>query len=176
MAETTLKDLVSITGKSGLYRIRSRTDNGIIVESLDERRSKMKINTNFQIAVLQEITIYTLDGSDLHLREVFQNIREQDGEQTRVGHKAKPPELKSYFKEIAPNHDPDRVYPSDIKKIIQWYNILSRENLLSVIDEPAEGEADQSEEDDQSEAEQDSGNTNSDDENDDQKASDASKS
>ncbi len=170
MSETTLKDLVSITGKSGLYRIRSRTDNGIIVESLDERRSKMKINTNFQIAVLQEITIYTLDGSDLHLREVFQNIREQDGDQTRIGHKAKPPELKSYFKEIAPNHDPERVYPSDIKKIIQWYNILSRENLISVIDEGEEAEAEQSEEDDQSDADQDPENTNPDDENNEQNA------
>lgn len=139
MSETTLKDLVSITGKSGLYRIRSRMDNGIIVESLDERRSKMKINTNFQIAVLQEITIYTLDGSDLHLRSVFQNIREKDGEQTSISHKAKPAELKAYFAEVAPNHDPDRVYPSDIKKIIQWYNILGRENLLEVIDEDAEG-------------------------------------
>ena len=137
-----LKDIVSITGKSGLYQIRSRTNNGLIVESLDDKRSKMKINTNFQISVLEEITIYTQDGSDLYLRDVFRKIREQDGEQTRISHKAKPPELKEYFEEVAPTHDPERVYPSDIKKVIQWYNILSRENLLSVIDEAQEAEGD----------------------------------
>lgn len=147
---TTLKDLVSITGKSGLYQIRSRTNNGIIVESLDERRSKMKINTNFQIAILAEITIYTQDGSDLYLKDVFKNIRAQDGDQTRINHKAKPAELKTYFGEVAPTHDPERVYPSDIKKIIQWYNILSRENMLSVIDA----------EDSNSEESEDSGDTN----------------
>jgi hypothetical protein len=146
-----LKDIVSITGKSGLYQIRSRTNNGLIVESLDEKRSKMKINTNFQISVLEEITIYTQDGSDLHLRDVFRSIREQDGEQTRISHKAKPPELKEYFQEVAPTHDPERVYPSDIKKVIQWYNILSHENLLSVIDEDqeAEGNKDQASGEDQ---------------------------
>ncbi len=144
-----LKDIVSITGKSGLYRIISRTNNGIIVESLDERKSKMKINTNFQIAILDEITVYTQDGSDLHLREVFKNIQARDGDQTAIKHKAKPAELKVYFEEVAPNHDPDRVYPSDIKKIIQWYNILSSENMLDLENEEEENKGEEGNEEGQ---------------------------
>ena len=135
-----LKDIVSITGKSGLYRIVSRTNSGIIVESMDERKSKMKINTNFQVAVLEEITIYTQDGSDLHLKDVFKNIYNRDGEKTAVSHKAKPNELREYFEEVAPDHDPDKVYPSDIKKIVQWYNILSGHNMLDLEDEEEEEE------------------------------------
>ncbi len=146
-----LKDIVSITGKSGLYRIISRTNNGIIVESLDERKSKMKINTNFQIAILDEITIYTLDDTDLHLKDVFKNIYQRDGEKTSISHKAKPAELKEYFQEVAPNHDPDRVYPSDIKKILQWYNILSEEDSLGLQDEQESESGEESENDKQNE-------------------------
>lgn len=141
-----LKDIVSITGKSGLYRIISRTNNGIIVESLDERKSKMKINTNFQIAILDEITIYTQDDTDLHLRDVFKNIYQRDGEKTSISHKAKPAELNEYFEEVAPNHDPDRVYPSDIKKIVQWYNILSDQDSLSFDEEEEEKESEDGDE------------------------------
>lgn len=125
-----LSNIVSITGKSGLYQILSRTHNGVVVESLDDRKKKFKVDTNFQIAVLDEITIYTFDESDLHLKDIFYNICKKDGAKTSVGPKEKPAVLREYFDEVAPSHDEDRVYPSDIKKIIQWYNILSEQNLL----------------------------------------------
>ncbi len=158
-----LKDIVSITGKSGLYKILSNTHKGIVVESLDEKKSKFMVEANFQVAVLGDITIYTKDGTDLYLKDIFKKIREKDGDKTSVSHKGKPAELRAYFQEAAPNHDEDRVYPSDIKKIVQWYNILSDNDMLYLIDQEDEEEKEESSDASEvSEDEQDKGEDSSD--------------
>lgn len=125
-----LKDIVSITGKPGLYRIVSRTNKSVVVEALDEKRTKFPIHPNYQVAMLEEITIYTDSDEELTLKKVFENIHEKDGKTPSVTHKAEPVKLRDYFKEVAPDHDEERVYLSDIKKLLKWYEILSAAEVI----------------------------------------------
>lgn len=118
-----LDKILSIGGKPGLYRLLTQTRSGFVGESLlDGKRITVGMRNN--VSVLSEIAIYTLE-EEVPLREVFQKIKEKEsGEKTKISHKADKMDLEEYFFEILPNYDEDRVYASDIKKIIQWYNIL----------------------------------------------------
>lgn len=118
-----LDKILSIGGKPGLYKLLTQTRSGFVGESLlDGKRVTVGLRSN--VSVLSEIAIYTLE-EEVPLREVFQKIKEkEDGKKTTINHKADKIELEEYFFEILPNYDEDRVYASDIKKIIQWYNIL----------------------------------------------------
>lgn len=118
-----LDKILSIGGKPGLYKLLTQTRSGFVGESLlDGKRVTVGLRSN--VSVLSEIAIYTLE-EEVPLREVFQKIKEkEDGKKTTINHKADKIELEEYFFEILPNYDEDRVYTSDIKKIIQWYNIL----------------------------------------------------
>ena len=118
-----LDKILSIGGKPGLYKLVTQTRSGFVGESLlDGKRVTVGLRSN--VSVLSEIAIYTLE-EEVPLREVFQKIKEkEDGKKTTINHKADKIELEEYFFEILPKYDEDRVYASDIKKIIQWYNIL----------------------------------------------------
>lgn len=118
-----LDKILSVAGKPGLFKMLTQTRAGFVGESLlDGKRVTVGIRNN--VSVLSEIAIYTLE-EEVPLREVFQKIKEKEnGKKTSVGHKAEKIALEEYFFEILPNYDEDRVYASDIKKIIQWYNIL----------------------------------------------------
>lgn len=119
----TLDKILSISGKPGLYKLLTQTRSGFVGESLlDGKRLSVGIRNN--VSVLSEIAIYTLE-EEIPLREVFQKIKEKEkGGKTSVSHKDDKLKLEEYFFEVLPNYDEDRVYPSDIKKIVQWYNIL----------------------------------------------------
>ena len=119
----TLDKILSISGKPGLYKLLTQTRSGFVGESLlDGKRLSVGIRNN--VSVLSEIAIYTLE-EEIPLREVFQKIKEKEnGGNTSVNHKDDKLKLEEYFFEVLPNYDEDRVYPSDIKKIVQWYNIL----------------------------------------------------
>ncbi|MEW2921484.1 DUF5606 domain-containing protein [Muricauda sp. ANG21] len=135
-----LDKILSIGGKPGLYKLLTQTRSGFVGESLlDGKRVTVGIRSN--VSVLSEIAIYTLE-EEVPLREVFQKIKEkEDGKKTSISHKAEKIELEEYFFEILPNYDEDRVYGSDIKKIIQWYNILIDNNISDfVTEEDAEEE------------------------------------
>jgi hypothetical protein len=84
------------------------------------------VGSNFQVALLDKITIYTLDGNDLYLKDIFEKIESSELEVPSANDT--PAELRTYFKEIAPNHDESRVYASDLKKIVKWYNLLKKQN------------------------------------------------
>lgn len=129
-----LDKIVSISGKPGLYHLRAQTRSGFIAESLTDGK-KMPVGLRHNVSVLSEISIYTLDG-EAPLREVFQKIAAKEDGGQAIDHKGSKDELEAYFFEILPNFDEDRVYPSDIKKVIQWYNLLQQNNLL----DPAEAE------------------------------------
>ncbi len=118
-----LDKILSIGGKPGLYKLLTQTRSGFVGESLlDGKRVTVGIRNN--VSVLSEIAIYTLE-EEVPLREVFQKINEKEkGGKTSIGHKEEKIKLEEYFFEILPDYDEDRVYPSDIKKVIQWYNIL----------------------------------------------------
>lgn len=123
-----LEKILSVAGKPGLYKLITQTRSGFVAESLlDGKRVSVGLRSN--VSVLSEIAIYTLD-EELPLREVFLKIQEKEnGGKTSVSHKDDKLKLEEYFFEILPNYDEDRVYVSDIKKIIQWYNILEDKGI-----------------------------------------------
>lgn len=124
----TLDKILSIGGKPGLFKLLTQTRTGFVGESLlDGKRVTVGLRSN--VSVLSEIAIYTLE-EEVPLREVFQKIKEkEDGGKTSVHHKDEKIKLEEYFFEVLPNYDEDRVYPSDIKKIVQWYNILNEKGI-----------------------------------------------
>lgn len=127
-----LDKILSISGKPGLYKVLTQTRNGAIVESLlDNKRLNVNIHSN--VSILSEIAIYTIH-EEKPLAEIFESIKQKEnGQQTSVSHKDSKDALEEYFFNILPDYDEDRVYPSDIKKVIQWYNLLQKNNLLPSI-------------------------------------------
>ncbi len=139
----TLDKILSIGGKPGLYKLVTQTRGGFVAESLlDKKRITVSMRSN--VSVLSEIAIYTLE-EELPLREVFLKVQEkEEGGKTSVGHKEDKLKLEEYFFEILPDYDEDRVYASDIKKVIQWYNILHDNGITDFSDkksEESEGES-----------------------------------
>ncbi len=124
-----LDKILSIAGKPGLYKLLTQTRTGFVGESLlDEKRISVGIRNN--VSLLSEIAIYTLE-EEVPLREVFQKIKDKEkGGKTSIGHKEEKIKLEEYFFDVLPNYDEDRVYASDIKKIIQWYNILHDKGII----------------------------------------------
>jgi len=117
------KDIISIPGSSGLYKVVAQSKNGFIVESLVDHK-RMPIQAAQRISSLADIAVFT-KNEDLPLKDVFKKIQESDGGKLTVDPKADPKVLKDYFKKIVPEIDEDRVYPSDMKKILSWYDLLN---------------------------------------------------
>ena len=126
-----LEKVLAISGKPGLYKLVTQTRTGFIAESLiDQKRIAIGIQQN--VSVLSEIAIYTL-AEEVPLANVFKKISEkEDGKTTAVSHKDSKDKLEEYFFEILPDYDEDRVYVSDIKKGIQWDNLLVKNDLLNL--------------------------------------------
>lgn len=123
-----LEKILSVAGKPGLYKLITQTRSGFVAESLLDGK-RITVSLRSSVSVLSEIAIYTLE-EEVPLREVFLKIQEKEnGSKTSVGHKEEKIKLEEYFFEVLPNYDEDRVYISDIKKIIQWYNILTENNI-----------------------------------------------
>lgn len=129
-----LDKIMSISGKPGLYKVLTQTRSGAIVESLsDKKRLNVTIHSN--VSILSEIAIYTLQ-EEKPLPQVFELIKQKEnGQKTSVSHKDNKETLEEYFFNILPDYDEDRVYVSDIKKVIQWYNILHENGLLDAINQ-----------------------------------------
>ncbi|MEP3211426.1 MAG: DUF5606 domain-containing protein [Maribacter sp.] len=123
-----LEKILSIGGKPGLYRLVTQTRTGFVAESLLDGK-KITVGLRSNVSILSEIAIYTLD-EELPLREVFQKIQvKEKGGKTAIPHKSEKIKLEEYFFEVLPNYDEDRVYASDIKKVIQWYNLLQENGI-----------------------------------------------
>ena len=124
-----LNQILTISGMPGLYQLQSRTRSGFLALSLlDGKRISIGLRNN--VSLLSEIAIYTLQ-EERPLEEVFKAIKEKEnGQKTTISHKATNEELEAYFFSVIPDYDEDRVYPSDIKKIIQWYNLLIDKGFL----------------------------------------------
>ena len=132
-----LKDILSIAGYPGLYKYLKKSRNGIIVENL-ETGKRMNADAAARINSLEDISIYTEEG-DLELKEVFKAIKEQEnGEKAFNPKKASGKDLKEYFATVVPNYDRDRVYTSDMKKILAWYNTLQALDMLDFSQEEEE--------------------------------------
>ncbi len=125
-----LEKILSVAGKPGLYKLITQTRTGFVAESLMDGK-KISVGLRSNVSVLSEIAIYTLD-EELPLREVLLKIQvKEKAGKTSVSHKDEKIKLEEYFFEVLPNYDEDRVYASDIKKIIQWYNILVDKNMAN---------------------------------------------
>lgn len=135
-----LEKILSISGKPGLYELKTQTRTGILAESLIDGK-KVTISARQNVSVLSEIAIYTLT-EEVPLRSVFQKIAEKENGGEALSHKSTKDELEEYFFEVLPDYDEDRVYPSDIKKVLQWYNLLNKKGFTDF----SETEKDTSEE------------------------------
>jgi hypothetical protein len=124
-----LKDILAITGQPGLYKMVSKGNNSVIVESLLTQK-RFPAHSSSKIISLEDIAIFTVNA-EVPLKEVLKKIAEKENKQPAIDHKASANELKSYFKTVLPDYDEDRVYISDIKKLVQWYNILQENDLLN---------------------------------------------
>jgi len=130
-----LDKILSISGKPGLYQIVTQTRTGAVVESLIDKK-RITVGAHSNISILSEIAIYTL-AEEVPLRDVLKKVKEKEGgEQTSISHKDGKDVLEEFFFEVLPNYDEDRVYPSDIKKVVQWYNLLQKNNLLDALEDP----------------------------------------
>ncbi len=123
-----LNKILSISGKPGLYKLLTQTRSGFVAESLLDGK-KVTVSFKNNVSVLSEIAIYTLE-EEVPLKDVFEKIKEKEsGGKTSVSHKDAKIKLEEYLFEVLPNYDEDRVYASDIKKIIQWYNLLHEHGI-----------------------------------------------
>ncbi|MGL5636396.1 MAG: DUF5606 family protein [Bacteroidales bacterium] len=119
-----LKLILSISGKPGLFKLISQGRGNIIVESLVDKK-KVPAYAHDKVISLNDISIYTLDG-ETPLKEIFTTIaKKENGAQASIDPKSDAKALRAYFAEILPDYDEERVYPTDIKKVITWYNILT---------------------------------------------------
>ena len=134
-----LRTILSISGKPGLYKLTSRAKNMLIVESLIDQK-KIPAHAKDKVISLGDIAIYTEDG-ETPLHKVLTSVKEKEhGEVASINPtKASTDELRAYFAEVLPNFDRDRVYPSDIRKLLNWYNILIKAGINEFT--PAEEQA-----------------------------------
>ena len=130
--------ILSISGKPGLYELKARTRAGFVAESLVDGK-KMAVGAHNNVSMLSEIAIYTY-SEEVPLREVFQKIAEKEDAKETISHKSSKKELENLFSEVLPEYDEDRVYISDIKKVIQWYNLLVKNNVTDFSETEASSE------------------------------------
>ncbi|NVO10630.1 MAG: DUF5606 domain-containing protein [Bacteroidales bacterium] len=134
-----LKDIMAISGHSGLFKFISQGRHGIIVESLTDGK-RTNISASAKVSSLSDIAIFTNDA-EVPFKEVLKKIKDTENGAQAISQKSDDKELKKYFEKILPEYDRDRVYASDIKKVITWYNQLQMLNLLDIIEKeekPAE--------------------------------------
>lgn len=121
----TLAEIASISGKGGLYKVVAPTKSGVILESLDDAKTKMVATTSHRLSLLHEISIYTTtkEGT-VPLEDVLKKMHTEFGNDLGVDGNSDATELKSFMKAILPIYDENRVYVSDIKKLVRWYETI----------------------------------------------------
>lgn len=123
-----LGEIASVSGKGGLFKVVSSTKSGLILESLDQAKAKLVATTNHKISILSEISIYTnTKEGTVPLELVLKKIHKDFGDDPGVGPDDDPNELKAMLKSVLPEFDEERVYVSDIRKLVRWYLILVKE-------------------------------------------------
>lgn len=134
----TLDKIIAISGKPGIYELKTQTRGGFLTESLVDGK-KLSVGLRHNVSVLSEIAIYTTTA-EVPLREVFEKIKEKENGQATISHKVSKDELEEYFFNLIPDYDEDRVYASDIKKVVQWYNILQSKGITDFSETPSDEE------------------------------------
>lgn len=122
--------ILAISGKPGLYELKLQTRTGFVAESLLDGK-KITVGMRSNVSLLSEIAVYTYT-EEIRLSEVFKAIATKENDGPAMSHKESEASLRDYFREILPEFDEDRVYTSDIKKILNWYNILQPKGFVTV--------------------------------------------
>ncbi len=125
-----METILSIAGKSGLYKLVSRGKSNLIVESLDETHRRLPAFATDRVTSLSDIAMYT-DADDVPLWQVLENVGKQENLQLLSFNyrKVSAAERREYFSKVLPNWDQNRVHDSDIKKLLQWYDILVKNGI-----------------------------------------------
>jgi len=131
-----LKGILAITGQPGLFKVISEGKNNVVIESLLTGK-KSTAYADAKMSTLEDIAIYTLT-EDIPLKKVLHKIFDKENGGLAIEAKSSPEDLKKYFEEVLPDYDKSRVYGSDVKKVISWYNLLNEKGLLNFEDEKPE--------------------------------------
>jgi hypothetical protein len=125
----TLDKILAIAGKPGLFALKIQTRTGFVAESLIDGK-KITVGLKSNVSLLSEISVYTY-SEEKPLTEIMRTIAVKEDNGPAISHKEENSKLTAYFLEVLPDYDQDRVYPSDIKKILNWYNMLQAKGLVS---------------------------------------------
>ncbi|HLU90766.1 MAG TPA: DUF5606 domain-containing protein [Cyclobacteriaceae bacterium] len=136
---TEFSKIATVSGKPGLYRILKPSRSGMILESLDEKQKKLVVGGNHRVSVLSEISIFTLtEAGSVPLEDVLRTMDQEFQGDTGLAGDADNDEYKAFLKHVLPEYDENRVYTSDIKKLINWYGII-RQYAPDALEEQKEG-------------------------------------
>jgi hypothetical protein len=121
----TLAEIATISGKGGLFKVVAPTKSGVVLESLDEAKTKVVASASNRLSLLHEISIYTTtkEGT-VSLEDVLKKVHTEFGNDLGIDAEADGNELRAFLKSVLPDYDESRVYVSDIKKLVKWYQIL----------------------------------------------------
>jgi hypothetical protein len=125
--DMTLAEIATISGKGGLFKVVAPTKSGVVLESLDDTKTKIVATSNHRLSLLNEISIYTTTKQGtVALEDILKKIKKEFGDDLGIDSNSDSSELKSFLKSILPEYDEDRVYTSDIKKLVKWYEVISK--------------------------------------------------
>lgn len=124
-----VEKILAISGQPGLYLLQIQTRTGFVAESLTDGK-KITVSLRSNVSLLSEISMYTYED-EKPLAEIMRAIAVKENEGPAISHKEDNAKLVAYFKQVVPNYDEDRVYASDIKKVLNWYNVLQAKGLVS---------------------------------------------
>lgn len=124
-----VEKILAISGKPGLYELKIQTRSGFVAESLLDGK-KITVGMKSNVSLLSEISMYT-HSEEKPLVEILRAIAVKENEGPAISHKEDTAKLVAYFSEIVPDYDEDRVYASDIKKVLNWYNTLQAKGMVS---------------------------------------------
>ncbi len=135
-----LSEIASVTGKSGLFKVLKPAKAGLILESMDETKTKIVATGSHKVSLLDEISVYTHSKEGITpLGEVLKKIHKDFGDDLGLDANADGAELKAFLKSVLPDYDESKVYVSDIKKLVKWYAVLLK-TAPEVFDEKNESE------------------------------------
>lgn len=129
-----LTKILAVSGKPGLFKMLTQAKNSFIVESLVDGK-RFPVFSHERVSSLEEISIFSTGDDDIPLREIFRKIFEQLEGKSAPDPKSDPDVIKAFFAGVVPDFDEERVYPSDIKKVIAWYNLLLEKEMLDFEEE-----------------------------------------
>jgi hypothetical protein len=124
-----IEKILAISGKPGLYELKVQTRSGFVAESMIDGK-KITVGLRSNVSLLSEISLYT-HNEEKPLVEIMRAIAVKENEGPAISHKEDNAKLVAYFSEVVPDYDEERVYPSDIKKVLNWYNTLQAKGLVS---------------------------------------------